>query len=58
MFSQDSLSDGVFYLNNVWDTYFALDRNELGARVTTPFSKKDIVLFDVNNKLILNKYSK
>lgn len=57
MFLQQTSSDAVYYLNNIWTDFFALETNEIGIRSTPPFSNKDIVLFDIDNKVLLEKYS-
>lgn len=56
MFLQDTSATAVFYLNNIWTDFSALTPDEIGTRVINPFSNKDIVLFNIDNKSLLEKY--
>nr|WP_307989726.1 copper amine oxidase N-terminal domain-containing protein [uncultured Niameybacter sp.] len=58
MFYQDTTGPGVFYLNNIWTEWFLLDNSITGNVKTSPFFNKNLVLFDINNQPILNKYIK
>lgn len=58
MFTQDATSPSVSYLNNVWTDWFLLDNSFAGNVKTSPFFNKNLILFDIDNKLVLNEYIK
>ena len=58
LFCQSAESPGVAYLNNVWTDSFGLDKSLTGNVKTSPFFNKNLFLFDVDNKLVLNENMK